>query len=120
MTSATSSAGRLSAPSPVTEPPRSFTTTLAPWRASSTAAPPTFSFAWQHMGAFPELQPDTKGAPNPMFEIMGSLREKGGLILHGEQEFEYHRAPVVGDDLVAEGKVSDVYEKESKGRTMTF
>src|SRR5436305_1670043 len=39
MTSATSSAGRLSAPSPPTEPPRSLTTTLAPSLASSSASP---------------------------------------------------------------------------------
>ena len=60
------------------------------------------------------------GGPNPMFEIMAGLRDKGGLILHGEEEFEYHRWPVVGDDLVAEGRIADLYEKESKGRTMTF
>ena len=41
-------------------------------------------------------------------------------VVHGEQEFEYHRWPVVGDDLVAEGRIADVYERESKGRTMTF
>src|SRR6187397_1773535 len=39
MTSATSSAGRLSLPSPVWEPPRSLTTTLAPCAASSSASP---------------------------------------------------------------------------------
>ena len=83
-------------------------------------APPTFSFAWGHFGSFPELQPDNAGAANPMFEIMGSLRNQGGLILHGEQEFIYHRTPVVGDDLVSEGRVADIYEKESKGKTMTF
>ena len=44
----------------------------------------------------------------------------GGLILHGEQEFTYHRPVVVGDVLVGEGTVVDAYRKESKGRTMTF
>ena len=44
----------------------------------------------------------------------------GGLLLHGEQEFIYHRPIVVGDVLVGEGKVVDAYQKESKGKTMTF
>lgn len=83
-------------------------------------APPTYPFAWNHFGAFPELQPESASLPNPMFEIMGQLRGAGGLILHGEQEFVYHRTPQVGDDLVGEGTVKDLYEKESKGKTMTF
>jgi acyl dehydratase len=45
---------------------------------------------------------------------------KGGLILHGEQEFIYHRPVQVGDVLVGEGKIADAYQKESSGRTMTF
>ena len=83
-------------------------------------APPTYAFAWEFMGKFPEAQPDNAGVAHPMMEIMAGLREKGGLILHGEQEFEYHRTPVVGDELVSEGRASDLYEKESKGKTMTF
>ena len=51
---------------------------------------------------------------------LGPLMAKGGLILHGEQEFIYHRPVVVGDVLVGEGKVVDAYQKESKGKTMTF
>src|SRR5687767_6672484 len=39
MSASTSSAGRVSAPSPVEDPPRSFTTTLAPCAASSNAPP---------------------------------------------------------------------------------
>jgi acyl dehydratase len=83
-------------------------------------APPTYPFAWNHFGAFPELQPDDADTPNPMFEVMRQLTAKGGLILHGEQEFIYHRTPVVGDDLTGEGTIKDVYEKESKGKVMTF
>lgn len=86
----------------------------------SIPAPPTYPFAWNHFGAFPELQPDDATIPNPMGEIIASLRSSGGLILHGEQEFIYHRTPQVGDDLVGEGSVKDVYERESKGKTMTF
>jgi acyl dehydratase len=84
-------------------------------------APPTFSFAMQHWGKFPEAQPpDPTGGENPMHKIMGELFGKGGMVLHGEQEFEYHRPLVVGDVLVSEGRIADFYEKESKGRTMTF
>ncbi len=42
------------------------------------------------------------------------------MVLHGEQDFEYHRPIVVGDVLHNEGKVVDYYTKESNGRTMTF
>jgi acyl dehydratase len=84
-------------------------------------APPTFSFAMQHWGKFAEIQPsDPTGGENPMHKVMGELFAKGGLVLHGEQEFEYHRPLVVGDTLVGEGRITDVYEKESKGKTMTF
>jgi hypothetical protein len=82
--------------------------------------PPTFPFAWTHMGAFPEIQPDNSGVGNPLAEIMGQLRGAGGLLLHGEQEFVYHRTPQVGDELVSEGRIADIYERESKGKTMTF
>jgi acyl dehydratase len=88
---------------------------------ASIPAPPTFSFAMQYWGKFAEDQPaDPTGGENPMRKVMGELFGKGGLVLHGEQEFEYHRPLVVGDVLVGEGRITDVYEKESKGRTMTF
>jgi acyl dehydratase len=84
-------------------------------------APPTFTFAMQHMGAFGELQPpDPTGGTNPMHAVMGELYGKGALILHGEQEFEYHRPVVVGDVLSGEGKIVDLYEKETDSATMTF
>jgi acyl dehydratase len=85
-------------------------------------APPTYGFsALQYWGRFPEGQPpDPTGGSNPMMEIIGTLMAKGGLVLHGEQEFVYHRPIVEGDVLDNEGRVVDLYEKESKGRTMTF
>jgi acyl dehydratase len=84
-------------------------------------APPTFSFAVQHMGKWLEEQPaDPTGGDNPMSKAMGELYAKGGLVLHGEQAFEYHRPIEVGDTLVGEAFITDVYEKESKGATMTF
>lgn len=84
-------------------------------------APPTYPFAMQHWGAFDEDQPDdpTEGV-NPMAEVLGELMAGGGLILDGEQEFEFHKALVVGQRLHHRGEVKDIYSKESKGKTMTF
>ena len=84
-------------------------------------APPTFTFAIQHMGKVGQTQPpDPTDGSNPMHEVMGKLYSEGGIVLHGEQEFEYHRPIVVGDVLVGESKIVDAYERESKGKTMTF
>ncbi len=83
-------------------------------------APPTFSFVMTNWGQFPEIQPDDVPGGNPMGEVIGPLMAKGGLILHGEQSFEYHRPVLVGDVLSGEGTVVDAYTKESKGKTMTF
>ncbi len=82
-------------------------------------APPTWPFAMEFSGKFDELQ---TWAPveNPMGRAMGQLMAKGGMILHGEQEFVYHRPVLVGDVLVGDGKIADAYQKESGGRTMTF
>jgi acyl dehydratase len=84
-------------------------------------APPTFGFAMEFWGRYAELQTGLQAVEgNPMFEVIGKLMSRGGLVLHGEQEFEYHRPIVAGDVLRSEGKVVDAYEKESKGKTMTF
>ncbi len=84
-------------------------------------APPTFTFAMSFWGAFAEEQPpDPSGGQNPMHAIMGELFGKGALVLHGEQEFTYHRPVVVGDTLTGEGRIVDVYEKESGTAHMTF
>lgn len=84
-------------------------------------APPTFSFALQSFGKWAELQPPPDpSARNPMIEVMGGLMMRGGLILHGEQSFTYHRPMVVGDRLDYRGTVKDIYQKPTGGRTMTF
>jgi acyl dehydratase len=84
-------------------------------------APPTFSFAMQHMGRFAEEQPpDPTGGDNPMHTVMGQMFGQGALILHGEQEFEYHRPIEVGDVLNGAGTLTDIYEKETDSATMTF
>ncbi len=85
-------------------------------------APPTFAFAAQNWGRWEELQP-TDGVTvegHPVSEIMGELMAGGGLILHGEQEFTYHRPLTAGQELTYEGVVRDVYEKTSRDRLMTF
>lgn len=84
-------------------------------------APPTFTFASQNCGKFAEEQPpDPTGGRSPMMEVIGTLMANGGMVLHGEQEFVYHRPVLVGDTLHANGKVVDHYSKQSGERTMTF
>ena len=83
-------------------------------------APPTYPFVMANFGAFPELQVDEAPRGNPMAAVLGPLMAKGGLILHGEQEFTYHRPVYAGDVLEGKGTVVDAYRKESKGKTMTF
>ena len=85
-------------------------------------APPTYFFsAAPNWGRWAEEQPpDPTGGTNPMAAVMGGLMAGGGLILHGEQEFTYHRPAVVGEKLHEEGVVTDIYQKVSGERTMTF
>jgi acyl dehydratase len=83
-------------------------------------APPTYPFVMGNFGAFPELQPDDAPSGNPMAAVLGPLMAKGGIILHGEQEFTYHRPVFAGDVLEGRGTVVNAYRKESKGKTMTF
>jgi N-terminal half of MaoC dehydratase len=86
-------------------------------------APPTFTFAAPFWSAFrADDQPDdpTGGAGNPMHSIMGELFAKGALVLHGEQEFTFHRTPVAGDVLDGLQTITDIYEKETDSARMTF
>ena len=55
-----------------------------------------------------------------MHSIMGDLYAKGALVLHGEQEFTFHRTPVAGDVLDGLQTITDIYEKESDSAHMTF
>ena len=86
---------------------------------SNVVASPTFPIAMENWGRFPDLQDEESGGPG-MMAALRPLIAKGGLILHGEQSFHYHRPVVVGDVLEGEGTVVDAYAKESKGKTMTF
>ena len=84
--------------------------------------PPTYFFSGATFwGAFPEAQPaDATPDRNPTLEIIGKLMSKGGIVLHGEEEFTYHKPVVVGDTIKSEGKVVDLYEKPAGDKTMTF
>jgi len=83
-------------------------------------APPTYAFAFQHMGAYPEIQPEGSSDVNPVMHAIGALMKEGGLVLHGEQEFVYHRPVLVGDKLTSQGTIKDIYSKEGSSGTMTF
>ena len=48
------------------------------------------------------------------------LRGPGRMILHGEQAFDFHRPPLVGETLTGTGRISDVYEKDTSSATMEF
>lgn len=85
----------------------------------SVPAPPTYPIALAHWGSFEELQPEGERL-RPPSAVLAPFAERGGLLLHGEQEFEYQRPIVVGDVLVGEARIVDAYRKESKGRMMTF
>ena len=76
------------------------------------AVPPTYPFSWSHFGSLGRS--GSGGLP------IEKLRGPGRMILHGEQEFVYHRPVVVGDVLVGNGTCVDAYERESKGKVMTF
>jgi len=88
---------------------------------SDVPMPPTFGFSVQNWGKWEELQPeDGTPAREPMAEVIGGLMAEGGMVLHGEQAFTYHRPMVVGDRLTYAGVVRDVYQKPTGDRTMTF
>lgn len=65
-------------------------------------APPTFSVA---------LGGDSKKLP---------LNLDHRRMLHGEQEFIYHRQIRLGDRLFCKTKIADIYEREGKSGPMQF
>jgi acyl dehydratase len=116
---------------PITQFAASVTDTNPIYRRSDAAkaagfaeipVPPTYFFsAASFWGAYPEDQPaDANPGRNPTMEVIGKLMAKGGIVLHGEQEFTYHQPILVGDRIESEGKVVDLYEKPAGDKTMTF
>jgi len=76
------------------------------------ATPPTWPFVLPYWGSMG--QGGAAGLP------MDRLRGPGRMILHGEQAFDYTRAPRVGETLRGTGRIADVYEKESGSSVMEF
>ena len=56
-------------------------------------------------------------APDP-FRELAELGVDLRTVLHGEQEFSYHRMAYAGDELTARSRFTDVYEK--KGGALQF
>ena len=86
-------------------------------------APPTFTFAAPFWGAFraDEQPADPTAAPGTRCtRSWATCSRKGALVLHGEQEFAYHRTPVAGDVLDGVQTITDIYEKETDTARMTF
>ena len=97
-------------------PVRAFATSVKddPDRYTGHGAPTpvTWPFAmsfWGSMGAG-----GAAGLP------LDELRGPGRMILHGEQEFEVHRSPQVGETLTGTSRIGDVYEKDTPSATMEF
>jgi len=80
----------------------------------------TFPMALRYWGAFEELQPAPAERGEGIQSVIDLLKQRGGLILHGEQSFHSYRPILVGDRLEGIGTIIDAYAKETKGRTMTF
>ncbi len=97
-------------------PVRAFATSLkddpARYTGEGADTPPTWPFVMSYWGSM-----GTGGAAGLPIE---KLRGPGRMILHGEEEFEFHRSPQVGETLTGTGVISDVYEKDSSSATMEF
>jgi acyl dehydratase len=82
--------------------------------------PPTFTFIAGYWGSLAELQPEVEPDVANLGEILADLRKDGGMLLHGEQEFRYHKPVYVGMTLHSSGVVENISVKEGKGgATMT-
>jgi acyl dehydratase len=82
--------------------------------------PPTFTFIAGYWGSLAELQPEAEPDVANLGELLADLRKDGGMLLHGEQEFRYHKPVYVGMTLHSSGVVENISVKEGKGgATMT-
>lgn len=76
------------------------------------ATPPTWPFVMTYWGSM--------GVGGAAGLPMDRLKGPGRLLLHGEQAFDYVRAPRVGEELTGSGRISDVYERESGSSVLEF
>lgn len=97
-------------------PVRAFATSIKDdpdrYTGAGAATPLTWPFVMSYWGSM-----GTGGAAGLPID---KLRGPGRMILHGEQAFEYHRPPRVGETLTGTGRISDVYEKDTSSATMEF
>jgi len=82
------------------------------YTGADATAPVTFPFVMAFWGSN-----GRGGAGNLPID---KLRGPGRMILHGEQEFEYHRPVQVGETLTGTSRISDVYEKDTSSAVMEF
>ena len=89
---------------------------------SGIPVPPTFSFAWLHSCALPDLQPGGSVASMlpPGSDLFGTGGPVGGIYLHGEQTFVFHGQPRVGDLLEGRMRVSEPVEKWARRGRMVL
>jgi acyl dehydratase len=90
---------------------------------SGIPVPPTFSFAWLHACALPDLQPDGSVPPSmlpPGTDLFGTGGPARGVYLHGEQTFTFHRPPRVGEVLDGRTRVSAPVEKSARRGQMVL
>lgn len=60
-------------------------------------------------------------AANPITKLMEMGIVARGYVVHGEQEFIYHRPVYAGEKFTVTARVSDAYQKEGgRGGLMTF
>lgn len=97
-------------------PVRAFATAIGddPDRYTGDGAPtpPTWPFVMSYWGSM--------GAGGAAGLPVDKLRGPGRMILHGEQAFDFHRSPRVGETLTGTARISDVYEKDTSSATMEF
>ncbi len=82
------------------------------YTGNNAVAPVTFPFVMAFWGSS-----GRGGAGNLPID---KLRGPGRMILHGEQEFEYHRPVRIGETLTGTSRISDVYEKDTTSAVMEF
>ena len=83
------------------------------YRDDDAVVPPTFPFSWSYWGHDRRRDQGTA-------DRQAARRGGGRMILHGEQEFVYHRNAHVGDVLEGTARISDVYEKDTSSALMEF
>ena len=69
-------------------------------------APPTYPIAFMAESMNPDL----------FYELDLNIPS----LVHGEQEFEYHRPVVGGEELIIQGKIADIWEKQGRSGTLDF